>query len=305
MTAGCRLPNLVIAGVAKAGTTSLFEQLARHPDVCAADEKELYYFSASRYGEPLPPVATYARHFQHCGEQRYVMEATPGYFFGGEGTIGALRQVLGEPRVLLSLRDPVTRFMSYYAFRYSQGQIDSTMTPNRYLAECRRRREQGTDSQRDNIAFWGLSGGCYADYIEPWLDTFGDRLLVVFFEDLKADARATIQAVCEWAELSSEPLERADVTAANRTVYFRSAALRRAQLFMRHRGVAVRRRFPQLYSTLAQGYRAVNATTATIPQLDPATREALEDLYADSNRRTARALSAAGYRALPPWLGAA
>ena len=45
-----RLPNLVIAGVPKAGTTSLFNYLAQHPDICPSDVKETRYFEPLRYG---------------------------------------------------------------------------------------------------------------------------------------------------------------------------------------------------------------------------------------------------------------
>ena len=48
-----RLPNLVVIGVSKAGTTSLFEYLGRHRDVGLSDLKELRYFTPLRYGEPL------------------------------------------------------------------------------------------------------------------------------------------------------------------------------------------------------------------------------------------------------------
>src|SRR5688500_8554449 len=60
-----RLPNLIIAGVPKGGTTSLFRYLAQHPDICAARNKELRYFDAVRYGEPVAPLSSYAEHFGH------------------------------------------------------------------------------------------------------------------------------------------------------------------------------------------------------------------------------------------------
>ena len=78
-----RLPNLVIAGVSRAGTTSLFRYLAQHPDVGTSDVKELRYFSAVRHGQPLEPLDMYAAHFKAC-TQAFAVEATPGYFYGGE-----------------------------------------------------------------------------------------------------------------------------------------------------------------------------------------------------------------------------
>src|SRR4051794_41003093 len=65
-----QLPNLIIAGVSKGGTTSLFRYLAQHPDICPSPIKELRYFEPLRYGEPLTPIESCARHFEHCTGQR-------------------------------------------------------------------------------------------------------------------------------------------------------------------------------------------------------------------------------------------
>ncbi len=303
MSQGGRLPNLIIIGVAKAGTTSLFEYLAKHPDVCAADEKELYYFSAPRFGEEMAPLESYAEHFCHCTGERWVIEATPGYFFGGASTISRMQRLLDQPRVLLSLRDPVTRFYSYYAFYFGQGHLPPDLTPAAYFEECLRLRAQGLDSRREHIAYWGLSGGCYADQLASWSNAFRGRLHVVFFEHLKEHPRKVLADICEWAGIPTEPLSGIDVTAANATARYRSSALRTLQLSLRKRGAALRRRAPDAYRIAARAMRSVNATTAGIPPLDDATRQSLDVFYQESNARTAEILRSCGYLNLPAWSG--
>ena len=104
------LPNLLVIGVPKAGTGSLFAYLTQHPAVFGADEKEvgyLNYFNPARHSGPPPPVSAYAAHFRGWSDQRYRMEATPTYSYGGEPVIEAVRRVLGHPRLVLSVRDPV------------------------------------------------------------------------------------------------------------------------------------------------------------------------------------------------------
>src|SRR5688572_22585305 len=95
-TAG-RLPNLVIAGVPKAGTTSLFSYLTQHPEVCGSDVKEPRYFNPLRLGSELGPIEDYAAHFGHCAGQRYAMEASPGYSYGGGPLARGLREALPDP----------------------------------------------------------------------------------------------------------------------------------------------------------------------------------------------------------------
>jgi len=55
--------DAVIAGVNKAGTTSLFVSLAEHPDVVASAIKETRYFLPARYGEPLEPRSVWDGYF--------------------------------------------------------------------------------------------------------------------------------------------------------------------------------------------------------------------------------------------------
>ena len=85
--------NLVIAGVPKAGTGSLFAYLAQHPDVCGSDVKELGYFnyySPWRKQGPPPPLQEYARHWAHCSGQRYLLDEViqPSFAEGTEITKG-------------------------------------------------------------------------------------------------------------------------------------------------------------------------------------------------------------------------
>ena len=98
--ASTRLPNLLIVGVGKAGTTSLFFYLSQHPDICPSAQKEPRYF---RLGddEELPPIESYARHFAACRNERFVLEASPQYFKGGPRSIELIREHLGRPRVIV------------------------------------------------------------------------------------------------------------------------------------------------------------------------------------------------------------
>ncbi|MBA2561058.1 MAG: hypothetical protein H0V07_14455, partial [Propionibacteriales bacterium] len=77
--------------MSKAGTTSLFDYLGQHPEVCPSDVKELRYFSPLRYGEETAPITTYSAHFDSCTQQKYAMEATPGYFYGGAALARGMR----------------------------------------------------------------------------------------------------------------------------------------------------------------------------------------------------------------------
>ena len=120
------MANLLVAGVPKAGTGSMWAYLTRHPDICGADEKEVGYFNyynpRRHTGEP-PPVESYARHFAHCGDQRYALDATPTYSYGGRPVIEAVQSILDRPKIIITLRNPVDRLFSAYTFQRTLGNI--------------------------------------------------------------------------------------------------------------------------------------------------------------------------------------
>ena len=87
------VPNLVVVGVSRAGTTSMFNALAWHPEVCGSDIKEVRYFTPLRYGQPLAPLEDYASHFRQFDGERIVLEATPGDH-GGRTTAATLKELV-------------------------------------------------------------------------------------------------------------------------------------------------------------------------------------------------------------------
>lgn len=177
-----RLPNLVIVGVAKAGTTSLFHHLSQHPEICTSDVKELRYFSPLQYGEPLTPIDTYAQHFAHCQQKKYAVEATPGYFYGGRPLASGLRGTCPSARTLVVLRSPEARCWSFFRFVKSRVRIPKEMTFSAYLDRCEELHRAGTDMDPDHGDFSGLVKGCYAQWLDDWTEEFGERFRIMFLK---------------------------------------------------------------------------------------------------------------------------
>ncbi|MDQ4033773.1 MAG: sulfotransferase [Actinomycetota bacterium] len=296
-----RLPNLVIAGVAKAGTTSLFRYLSQHPDVCASRIKELRYFEPLRYGEPLASVESYAQHFRHCGNQKFSMEATPGYFGGGRPLAVALLNTLNDPRVIVSFRDPGQRCWSWYRFVRSRARIPKDMTFDAYLDRCEHLRRVGVDHFREHQPFFGLSGGCYDQWIDAWLEIFGERLRIEFFEDLVRDPRSTIEAICRWLDIDAEVAAGFQYEIENKTVQYKNKSIQKAALFLNRRGEQFFEHHRSLKRALRGTYYLLNRDSGA-EQLNPAARERLAEFYAPHNERLAVKLGNAGLSRWPAWL---
>ena len=295
-----RLPNLVVIGVGKAGTTSLFEYIGAHPDICLSENKELRYFTPLRYGEPLAPLATYAQHFAHCADARYAAEATPGYFYGGRAIARAMRESCGSVRVLLSLREPGDRCWSWFQFVKSRMRIPRELTFEDYLDRCEQLHEEGVDGLIENQPYHGIGGGCYADWLDEWVDEFGSDLHLLFFDDLVSNPRVVVEKVFGWLGLDPGPAETADLEARNRTAQYRNRTAQRIAVSVNERGERFFRRHPDLKRRLRSGYYTLNRAESW-DAMSAAARHRLNEFYRPYNVRLSAQLTRLGLEVPAGW----
>lgn len=289
------LPNAVIAGVNKAGTTALFHALAQQDGVHPAKVKETHFFDPLKYGEPLPPLERYAELFPAAPPGATVLEATPEYFYGGDVLAAALAEALPGVRVAVVLREPGARAFSWWRFCQSRLFVDPSIPFSDYLARCE---EVGpaAETQRELAPWRALSGGEYSAYLPAWQKTFGDRLLVLFYDDLRADFEGTVQTVARhWGVPLHTPVaSRQD----NVTTDVRYASLQRVALSVNHAAERLWRYTPGLKSTARSLYYRVNARPQQ-QRLEEADREWLTAYYADERAALRSLLPPEGW---PAWL---
>lgn len=299
-----QLPNLIIAGVSRSGTTSLFWWLAQHPAICRSDVKEVRYFSAIRHGRPLAPIEEYTAHFRHRDGEPFALEASPAYAYGGRPVADAIADLLDEPRIIISLRDPVERFVSFYSFMRSRLAIPADMDRGSYLRHCEELALTGRDRQRQNFPYFALTTGVYVDFVDDWIDVFGDHLRIVFFDDLVADARATVRGLAGWLSIDADVVDAFELAVENRTVSIRNAGLQQAALAANRRFGRFFGRHRSLKRNLRQLYYSLNAQRSPAPAAPPVDDDLvhLRSVYAEPNERLAQVLRSHGYRDLPAWL---
>jgi hypothetical protein len=292
--------NAIIAGVNKAGTTSLFVTLAEHPDIAPASVKETKYFLPARWGEPLDPRAVYETYWDHAGAAPVRLEATPAYFSGGRALVAKVREVCGAPKIVVVLREPVGRLLSYFAFQQARLRIPDTMTLDEYLAEADAR---SADDFHDpsNEVYFGVRGGMYADYLPDWTTEFGDDVLVLFFDDLIASPAPTVARTAAFLGVDPVRLADAGLSSENRTTGFRSSAFQRMALDVNDRFEPFLRRHHGLKRRLRGAYFRLNGRPLPVA-VTAGERTALASRYAESNARLAEQLTSLGITDLPSWL---
>ena len=172
------LPNFVIIGTMKGGTTSLYHYLRQHPQVFMSETKELHYFVAEK--NLSRGQAWYERQFAAADGALAVGEASPDYTKYPEylGVPQRLARVVPGARLVYVVRDPVARIRSHYLHDVARG----------------RERRPLTEAVPGNEHY--LAPSRYAAQIEQYLEHFPrERLLVVVSEDLRDDRAATLQRV--------------------------------------------------------------------------------------------------------------
>lgn len=178
-----RLPELVVIGAQKSATRWLRDQLAQDPGF-AMTSKEVEYFN-NHWDRDLDWYAAWwddATADQICGD------VTPGYLMWTDDparTAARIDGVLPGTRLVAVLRNPVDRLISAFIHHVRAGRID----PSIRLVE----RLVSVDADVDRCGL--VSGGWYGRSLAPYIERFGDRLLVVRHDDVANAPDVLLQTV--------------------------------------------------------------------------------------------------------------
>lgn len=265
------LPDFLVIGAPKAGTTTLAADLGAHPGLWLPARKELGWFDVRWRREPLE---AYSAELAAAPPEALVGEATPTYLHA-PGAVERIASCVPDVRLVAVLRDPVARAWSHYWYERTAR-----------LAEDRPPEEAILGKPADY-----LEPGRYAAHIRRVHAHFDPaQLHVVLLDELVADPAGTYRDVCRHvgvAEVVPDDVGRA----RNQAYAVRSPWLRRQMLRFR-----LWRRLPR-----GLGFRLDewNRVPLAVPPMPDELRAALRLWYAAD---TADLESLLGRRV--PWSGA-
>lgn len=292
-------PNLIIAGVHKAGTTSLFTYLSKHPDICASRIKEIGYYMPLRDGHPLPPAESYLQHFAHCKDSQFRMEASPSYLYGSETIANAIQSHCNDARIIVILREPVERLSSFYHHIRSKAVAAGNTNMSDFIRDSLNK----SGSENQDYFSRGVREGEYAEYLEPWLRIYGDKLKIVYFDSLRENPRALCNEITDWLGLNPLPELPNLFTVENKTRYARNPLLHKAALKVNKRLEGFFRNNHALKRSIRKLYYAINAdSTKKGEEMDHASAELLHAHYVAHNLQLQKMLQQYGRNGLPSWL---
>jgi len=201
-----QLPNFIIIGAAKSGTTTLFEAIGQNPSVFAATKKEIKFFS--RDEKYKMGVDWYQETFFKNAEMYPVrMEASPAYLTWSEKTAPRIKQVYQDSPLKFAaiFRDPVKRAYSHYWMRFHQGTETLSFSEAIYSEESRLKENWEMLSTRGDGLYGYFRAGCYATKLKPYLELFPrENLFFLLQEDLQNDYDKSIGSLLSFLGIEQQ-----------------------------------------------------------------------------------------------------
>lgn len=297
------LPNLIIGGVHKAGTTSLHTYLSMHPDVCGSLIKELAFLLPARYNEAVPSNEIYATHFKHYNREKYVLETTPSYLYGGLPLINTIDERLGDDvKIIFILREPTDRFISFYRHCLTKLEIPSDTTLEDFISMSAALGTKIRESDDTNHITQGLIEGDYATFLPLWIEHYKDRLLIIFFDELSKDTPGVMKKICHWLNIDFSFYKKEDFTIENRTANYKVAYIHKFALWLNHHTETFWRKHYKLKRVIRNIYYRINENKNAESKKETETISKLEKMYEASNKLLAELLKNVPHINLPFWL---
>ncbi|MDP9250933.1 MAG: sulfotransferase domain-containing protein [Chloroflexota bacterium] len=235
------LPDFLILGGQRCGSTTLYSMMAGHPQVMEASHKEPHFFDNNHHrGEDfyrrLFPLELHRRAREwRLGTGVVTGEATT-YYLPHPAVPERVAAALPDVRLIAILRDPVDRAHSHFQLSVREGR--EPLSFERAL-ESERERIAGEEQRLlSDPAYRGVAHrfhsyqtrGLYLEQLERWWNLFPEhRLLVLRSEDMFADPRAVYDRVAGFLGLEPDPA-RDDFETRNRVGYEDMDPDTRAQL---------------------------------------------------------------------------
>lgn len=182
------LPNFLIIGAPKAGSTSLWEYVRQHPDVFPTEKKEPHYFWSLKHSLPGKTVTLEAYRALFEGSEAYAAagEASPGYL-ADENSPHEIRKMIPDVKLIAILRDPCARAFSGFMMHRMRKDEPEEGFLDAIAADAGR-------PAAKRIGY--VENGLYYKQLSRYLSVFpAEQLKVVLNEDLKVKPKEVLREV--------------------------------------------------------------------------------------------------------------
>jgi len=225
------MPNFVILGAAKTGTTSIYRYIRQHPEIYMSPSKEPRFFAFENEtfdfkgpGDDLEMAKTsleeYQQLFANVVHEKAIGEATTMYLWSPKAA-QSIKNHLPDAKLIAIARDPVERAYSNYLHLVQAGREPLANFSDAIQQEPRRIKEHWWP-------FWYYKDqGFYYIQLKRYFDLFDrSQIKVYLYEDLKTNPLALLQNIFQFLEVNdrfipnlAEKVRKSPPIAKNKTLH--------------------------------------------------------------------------------------
>lgn len=197
-------PNLFIVGAAKAGTTSLWDVLRKHPQIYMPNDM---LFKEPNFFVSLPGTTTYNLDYYLSlfkdanGSEKYVGEASTSYL-ADDNSAKLIHNFNPKSKIIIILRNPTNRAYSLYNWMVAEG-YEFASSFERALQLEEHRRFKKIPNFFEPEYYWDymyFRSGLYYEQVKKYLDLFGkENVLILKFEELMNNFN--YKNICDFLEI--------------------------------------------------------------------------------------------------------
>ena len=191
------LPNLLIVGAAKSGTTSLHNYLKQHPEIFMSNHKEPHFLINKEIGENRIPKGVkklneYSSLFDGSDTFKYRGESSAMYLQFPNIVIKNIKKYLEKDiKIIIMLRNPIDRAFSGYQ-HVKRFNVDEELTFAQALDVCEDRYFKQTSL---TPATRYIHIGMYYDFVKKFMHSFSGQVHVIIYDDFITDTQNELSKV--------------------------------------------------------------------------------------------------------------
>ena len=208
------LPDFIIIGSGRAGTTALYTYLIQHPSIFSASTENNESVADLHFFEYMisDKISWYKSHFPTKFTKNYYKFKSKNNFVTGEYTSTymynknvpkRISKLLPNVKLIIILRNPVDKAYSTYSQQYSFNEFSSSFEETihaefKRMELCKLQPELYTKNPDfdSNVITNIIRHGIYSEYLEKWIKFFPkDQILIIDSDDLKNSTQETVNQV--------------------------------------------------------------------------------------------------------------
>jgi hypothetical protein len=214
------MPDFIIIGTMRGGTTSLYSYLIEHPNIGPAYMKEVHFFDVYfskglHWYRAQFPSSVQKYYTEHVQKQNFITgEASPYYLFHPHAP-KRIARTLPQVKLVVQLRNPVNRAYSHYYHEVAGGHEKIATFEEAIACEEERigkeaellaKNEQYISYNHRHFSY--LARGIYVDQLKVWMNLFPqEQFLILKSEDFFADPAAGLKQVLEFVNVPAMGLK--------------------------------------------------------------------------------------------------